>query len=296
MIRLICYLKNVSLVGLAISLFPTMGYALTLSTWNIEWLSITSSQRIPQSQRSTQDFQALSEFYSTLSPDILAFQEVDSIEAIQKVVGSGYRFYLSDRALPANKRLQFSEINQYTGFAIRDTVQVTDRPDFPLTKGERLRFASSVQIKHQGQVINLLSVHLKAGCSGKYTNTSSCRTLSQQGQTLNQWLKQMERQGESYIVLGDFNHNLAFRGDWLWTTITEGLASSPRLTTKETQAVCKVKSRKNPDKTHRFRSLIDHIIVSPDVGSTTAIQNPMPTEQVLGYQMSDHCPVTIELN
>ncbi|WP_315855381.1 endonuclease/exonuclease/phosphatase family protein [Vibrio hangzhouensis] len=281
---------------MAISLFPTTGYTLTLSTWNIEWLSSTPSQKIPQSRRSAQDFQALSEFYTTLSSDILAFQEVDDIEAIQKVVGSGYHIYLSDRALPSNQRLQFSELNQYTGFAVRDTLQVTDRPDFPLTEGQRLRFASSLQVIHKGQIIHLLSVHLKAGCSGRYINNHSCRTLAQQGRALNHWLTQVEQRGESYIILGDFNHNLAFRGDWLWTTITEGLASSPRLTTKETQAVCKVKSRKNPDKTHRFRSLIDHIIVSPDVGSTTAIQNPMPTEQVLGYQMSDHCPVTIELN
>ncbi|WP_419153477.1 endonuclease/exonuclease/phosphatase family protein [Vibrio maritimus] len=288
------YLTFSLLIG--ISLFPTLVGATTIMTWNIEWLTTTPSKKFPTSYRTQEDFSALKTQFMQTSPDILAFQEVDSIEAISRVVGPDYDIYLSDRSLPSNKQHQFSEINQYTGFAVRHGHTVKDVADFPLSKGGRLRFASAIELTlENGTRINLLSVHLKAGCSGKYTSNKSCKTLKQQGTVLNSWLKQLESNDKSYVLLGDFNHNLAYSGDWLWATLTKDLDAVPRLATKSTKAECKVRSNRNPNKTHQFRSLIDHIVVSPDLRSSPALQNVMPTKSVLDYQMSDHCPISLTL-
>lgn len=286
-----------SVVGLilGISIFPTLGTATTLTTWNIEWLTLTPSSKLKSSYRDSDDFAALRSHFTAISPTVLAFQEVDSTDAIEEVVGSNYTIYLSDRSLPVNRHHQFGEINQYTGFAVRNDVKVVNVADFPLTKGNRLRFASAIKLKVNGEMINLLSLHLKAGCSGKFTNQNSCHTLKKQGKVLNSWLHQIESQNEAYVLLGDFNHNLAYRDDWLWKVITKNLNTVPRLSSQHTQADCKVRSRNNPSKTHQFRSLIDHIVVSPELRTSPAQQDTMPVKDVLNYQMSDHCPLSIEL-
>ncbi|GAL32384.1 metal-dependent hydrolase [Vibrio maritimus] len=249
------YLVTTLLVG--ISLFPTLsmakGESLTLMTWNLEWLTTNPSKKFPTSYRNKDDFSVLKKQFMETSPDILAFQEVDSVEAISRVVGSDYAIYLSDRSLPINEQHQFSGINQYTGFAVRRGHTVKDVADFPLSKGGRLRFASAIELTlKDGATIKLLSIHLKAGCSGKYTSHNSCKTLKQQGRVLNSWLKQLESSDESYVLLGDFNHNLAYSGDWLWTNLTKDLNAVPRLATKSTEAECKVRSNRNPNKTHQL--------------------------------------------
>ncbi|WP_051867992.1 endonuclease/exonuclease/phosphatase family protein [Vibrio sp. ER1A] len=293
--RTLSYYKWLFSLVMGISLFPTFVSATTLTTWNIEWLTLNPSSKFEASQRDKNDFLALARQFEALSPSVLAFQEVDSQEAIRKIVGNDYDIYLSDRALPSNKQHQFSAINQYTGFAVKKGLSIKDAADFPLSTGSKLRFASAIKLNVDNKTINLLSVHLKAGCSGKFVNQNSCHTLKKQGKVINSWLKHVEQQNELYIVLGDFNHNLAYNGDWLWKIITNDLDTAPRLTSQQTKAACKVKSRKNNSKTHQFRSLIDHIIVSPELRTTPAVQSLMPIEDVLKYQMSDHCPLSIEL-
>ncbi len=288
--RILLTLLLITLSSTALSAAP-----LTLSTWNIEWLTNNPNPRFPQSLREEGDFNALRNHLQSFAPDILAFQEVDSEAALRKVIGDDYKVYFSDRALPSNQQHQFSAINQFTGFAVRSDIDVIDVPDFPLITGNRLRFASAIKVITQESTINLLSLHLKAGCSGKYSNRGSCRTLKQQGKVINSWIKQVEERGESYIVLGDFNHNLAYRGDWLWEIITEGLTLAPRLVSQQTQAKCQVKSTKNSNKTYQYRSLIDHIFVSPELRTGPAIQNVMPVDAVLKYQLSDHCPLSTKL-
>lgn len=294
------YKHLITALLIGISLFPTLSVAgeanLKIMTWNLEWLSTTPVAKFKASVRDDDDFDALKRHFKGVNPDILAFQEVDSIDAIRRVVGSGYEIYLSDRSDSHNRHHQFSSINQYTGFAVRDSISVKDTPDFPLTTGDKLRFASTVVLKrNDGTKVHLLSLHLKAGCSGKFTSKASCQTLKQQGQVIRSWLKQRDVNQEPYVVLGDFNHNLSFNGDWLWETMTKGLKATPRLASKSTPALCKVRSNRNPKRTHQFKSLIDHIVVSPDLRTTSAKQDVMPTSDVLNYQLSDHCPLSVEL-
>ncbi|WP_159736923.1 endonuclease/exonuclease/phosphatase family protein [Vibrio atypicus] len=271
--------------------------SLKISTWNMEWLTSKPSKQFPSSDRSAEDFATLAKHAAQLDSDVIAFQEVNDKTALKRVIGDEYQIFFSDRSKPQYRLQQFGDINQYTGFAIKKSVRVSDKPDFSLDSRDnsKLRFASYLMVKPQNsQPIHLLSVHLKARCSGAYNNSRDCQTLKRQGEKINQWIIERENADERYIILGDFNHNLAYRGDWFWQTMTDD--TKAQLTSKKTKTLCKVKSRNNPNKTHRFRSLIDHIVASETVSLSAPKQYVFPSQDVLSYKLSDHCPLTAELN
>ncbi|MFM2586898.1 endonuclease/exonuclease/phosphatase family protein [Vibrio sp. TBV020] len=286
--------KSWPLIGV-LTLFGSFNsYAETVySAWNLEWLSSTPSTKFKPSQREEPDYQSLSRHFESMNSDVVAFQEVNDVSALQRVIGNEYQIFFSHRAKPKNQHHQFSDINQYTGFAVKNGVSVIDKPDIRLdtSRNSKLRYASYIVVDSDSeQPIHTLSVHLKARCSGAYKSNKSCRTLKAQGEMLNDWIQKRETNGDAYIILGDFNHNLNYKGDWLWADISEN--SNAILATKKTEAKCKVKSRNNPDKTHQFRSLIDHIIVSSNLSFSSPWQDLYKIDDVLNNQMSDHCPVS----
>ena len=272
------------------------------TTWNFEWLTNRPVEKISESKRTSNDLIKLAEHLNNIRPDILAFQEVDSISAINNIIDNKYKIYISDRNNIINKYLQFKDINQYTGFAISDKWQVSDPEDIRLSPNRKLRFASYVILQQKGyQPIHLLSVHLKSGCSGKYRRKDSCSVLRSQGRALNRWINTRISHNERFMILGDFNHNLAYPKDWLWKEITRGTKtgtkeSQVRLATRESKADCLVRSRKTPKKTYRYRHLIDHIIISGDLSYSPPAQNLYKKEQVLNYRLSDHCPLSVEVS
>ncbi|CAH6904653.1 Metal-dependent hydrolase [Vibrio chagasii] len=265
---------------------------LTISSWNIEWLSTNEAVNKFSNKRDQADFDKLEEYFQSLNADVVAFQEVDDINAIQRVAGDQYKILMSDRALPKNSNRQFKEVNQYTGFAVRKEVSLTDYADFPLesSSNSKLRFASYIVIETETKPIHMLSVHLKAGCSGAYKSNRDCSRLKEQAQQLNKWIKQRERNNEDYAILGDFNHNLAYSRDWMWKELTQ--YTDAQLATRKTRADCKVRSNRNSHRTHQFRSVIDHIVVSESLNADPAKQQVFETQDVLDYKLSDHCPVS----
>lgn len=265
---------------------------LTISSWNIEWLSTNEAVNKFSGKRDQADFDKLGTYFQSLNADVVAFQEVDDVNAIQRVAGDQYQILMSDRALPKNSNRQFKEVNQYTGFAVRKGVPLTDYADFPLeaSSNSKLRFASYIVIETETNPIHMLSVHLKAGCSGAYKSNRDCSRLKEQAQQLNKWIKQRERNNEYYAILGDFNHNLAYSRDWMWKELTQ--YTDAQLATRKTRADCKVRSNRNSHRTHQFRSVIDHIVVSESLNADPAKQQVFKTQDVLDYKLSDHCPVS----
>lgn len=266
-----------------------------ISSWNLEWLTLNPSVSADRGKRSAQDLDALASHFSQLDSDVVAFQEVDSAQAMQRIAGNHYQIVMSDRSLARNQKRQFSDSNQYTGFAIRRGVPFADPADIDLMRQQhdKLRFGAYIVLYPDStQPLHILNVHLKAGCSGKFSASNrSCRTVREQGEALNQWLSLRVRLKQSYLIVGDFNHNLAYQGDWLWQEIGAGLPQAPQLTTRQTRAECKVRSRNQTNKLHQFRSLIDHVIASPDLALQPPYQVTFDPQQVLTYKLSDHCPV-----
>lgn len=289
------FLSRLALCVILLSSFASYAQPISITTWNIEWLTLNPDAPDDKGKRSDADFQALARHFQRFNTDILAFQEVDSIAAIQKVVGNDYRIVLSERAMPQHQQHQFRTLNQYTGFAIKSTIPFATPADIDLygRANHKLRFATYVILyPDTRKEMHLLAVHLKAGCAGAFhPNADSCQTLKTQGKALNRWLQERERHQHAFMILGDFNHNLAYRDDWLWQIITHNTAQSVRLATQDTPARCQVRSRRQPDTLHRFRSLIDHMIVSSQVVYQQVQQIVFPADEVLRYRLSDHCPI-----
>ncbi|USD66741.1 endonuclease/exonuclease/phosphatase family protein [Vibrio sp. SCSIO 43136] len=264
-----------------------------VASWNIEWLSTHESKDIKQSLRSEQDFDKLADYFEKLDSEILAFQEVNDVTAIRKVVGNDYHVFFSDRIDVPSKI--FDNINQFTGFAIDKSFSVTDPNDIDLLPNQRhkLRFATYVIIEREdlSEPVHLLSVHLKARCMGARKNSRDCDQLAMQSKALNLWQQERQKKGQPYVILGDFNHNLSFKGDWFYALLTEGLAKPPYLASKHTSADCLVRSNRNPKRTHQFRSVIDHILVSADLTASPSKQLVFDKTDVVNYQLSDHCPI-----
>jgi endonuclease/exonuclease/phosphatase family metal-dependent hydrolase len=268
----------------------------TLSSWNIEWLSTNDAVNKFTKKRSQADLDKLEEYFKSLDADVVAFQEVDEVNAIQRITGNQYNILMSDRALPTNNNHQFKDVNQYTGFAIRKGIILTDYADFPLetSSNSKLRFASYVAFETDTKPIHMLSVHLKAGCSGAYKPNRDCSRLKNQAQRLNKWIQQREHKGQDYIILGDFNHELSNSRDWMWEDLTQN--TTARLATRKTRANCKIRSNRNNHRTHQFRSIIDHIVVGDSIAASDAKQKVFETQDVLDYRLSDHCPVSTTIN
>ncbi|WP_226972492.1 MULTISPECIES: endonuclease/exonuclease/phosphatase family protein [Vibrio] len=270
-----------------------------ISTWNMQWLSSVPTKKMAESQRQAEDVAKMAFYFQQTQADILAFQEVNDIKAIQQIVGADYHVRLSDRASPPFRRHQFDDINQYTGFAIKKEIPFEDPQEIVLDTqaNSKLRFAAYVIIKQAPYAdIHLLNVHLKAGCSGAFKTTEACQTLKRQGKQLAKWIKSREAQKQHYVILGDFNHNLAYAGDWLYEILAD--SGQFRLASQHSEALCQVRSKRQPSKTHRFRSLIDHILVSHSLTSSEAKQTRFDSLDVLRFQLSDHCPLssTLTLN
>ncbi len=266
--------------------------AMTITSWNMEWLASTPSSKIPASQRHHQDIQALKQLFGSVKPSIFSFQEVNDVNVLNQIVGHGYTVLLSDRAQSRNRRYQFSQINQYTGIAIADSIRFSDPKDIVLTPGSKLRFATYIIAGSESErPLHILAVHLKAGCITLYKPSStSCATLKQQAHVLNRWIKQQEKQNHSYIIMGDFNHNLAYSRDWMWQQLTDNINPAPQLVTRSTKPECQVTGKSG--KTFRYRYLIDHIVVSHDIAADNAQQIQYPRSWLGHYRLSDHCPVS----
>ncbi|MBD1559053.1 endonuclease/exonuclease/phosphatase family protein [Vibrio sp. S9_S30] len=277
--------------------FPAASAEFAFSTWNLEWLTTHPSKKIESSQRVARDFNMLNKAFDKVSEQswhIMSFQEVDSEEALKRVTGPGYQYFLSERSRNKHQDLQFEDINQYTGFAVSEGINVQNRDDINLTPSQynKLRFATYIVVyPPTRKPIHLLSIHLKSGCFAARKNTKSCKVLAKQGKSLNAWIKERQRNDQSYVILGDFNHNLAYPNDWLWRILTKNVNDHIVLNSKNTKAECRVRSRSNPTKTHQYRNLIDHIVSSPDLALRQAKQVAFTKHDVLNYRLSDHCPL-----
>ncbi len=298
------FVKLRLLLGACWLLAPLYGVAAQngdyrIATWNMEWLTDKPVDNIPASKRRTADLEKLGDYALQLNADIIAFQEVESVALAQRVFGEQYQFYLSDRSGAKFASNQFPNGNQYTGFAVKPGIAVEDRGDIRLEDDphSRLRFASYIVVDPQGaRPLHMLALHLKAGCSGAYRDSKECMKLSEQAKHMQQWLVSQEAAKHEYVILGDFNHDLAYPGDWLWNLIRAD--NHAQLMSQNSTAQCKVRSEKNPRKIHQFRSLIDHIIVSQAVAlsASAASQLVYQSQDVLDFQLSDHCPLSSQIS
>lgn len=281
--------------------------SLTLATWNMEWLSEKGD--MIQSKREDQDYLMMNTINSVLDADLLAFQEVDSIEALSRVVNPDlYDYYFSDRA----ERLGFSRRSQqYTGWAVKKNLDVIDRQDYQplglptfLSAGD-LRYGAYIEVKRDGlPPLHLLSIHLKSGCfETPVRRNNSCKKLDHQIEALIIWIQTRIRLGQEFVIAGDFNHYLNESNEWVWDKLEKEIGQGNLVKlTENTPAKCK--ARKFNYRTKRwehvvYSKLIDHIIASKGALSSMSIpqakQYQFSYHAVATYRLSDHCPIIVNL-
>ncbi|MCM0148634.1 hypothetical protein KCN56_08675 [Photobacterium galatheae] len=285
--------------------------ALTIMSWNMEWFG--ASQR----PRTTADYQYFAGVIRQIAPDIITFQEVDNYRALRRILpGKQYRIFLSDR----QEQIQegFKDSNQYTGFAVKHTLNVADPKDLaslniryaPAT-GEtprrgRLRYGAYIIIyPESGPPLHLLNVHLKSGCYAQKISkrSASCRVLGYQATILSNWISQRLAHRESFLISGDFNHRLAEPGSWLFTSLVNqgDDKDTVHLLTKNVQASCYVRLSRAGKKTkyRHYTKLIDHFVSSADIAEAAqrgqVYQFSFTGQDVSRYTLSDHCPLVLRL-
>lgn len=265
-----------------------------VASWNLEHLAERDGEGCRP--RTEVDYAALRRHVDALGADVIAFQEVQSRAAAERVFDPAlYDVVMSSR--PASERggecrgrpgLHIQ--NQAVGFAVSKRLQWRRNADLSgLGLGNPdLRWGVDITID-QGRPLRLLAVHLKSGCnSGRAASDPDCPVLFEQLPVLESWIDQRAGQGEAFVVLGDWNRRLAARNDAFLADLNDGdpPAAALVLASGDRSAGCKA----------RYREFIDFIVAGRDAAAR--IEPGSFEEYVYGGvpeedHPSDHCPIAV---
>lgn len=274
------------------------GASLTLGSWNLQWLDGGISSKGPV--RTATDLKQLHRLFQRTQIDILAFAEVGDLPTLERVVGHDYVQEISHRYHYPHQ----GQWPQYTGFAIRRGIAYQRHPDLNLDvhHNHHLRSAVDITFTHIGQNgLRVLAVHLKSGCFSQRKGSSySCRTLALQAQRLYQWIKQRQHEQQPFVIMGDFNRRLLnVRHRWFWHQLTGHQVALSIANQGRSKCWAKVHPRARQTFVIQHRQYIDFILLSPLARKLIvhdSFREYRPTKrQVQRYQLSDHCPIAIDV-
>ena len=275
---------------------PIEGGPLKVVSWNLEHLAERDGEGCRP--RVEADYVRLREHAAALGADVIAFQEVQNRAAAERVFDPAlYDVVLSSRPASARGgecrgRPGLFIQNQAVGFAIRKGLPWTRNADLnALALGNPdLRWGVDVTVS-RGRPLRLLAVHLKSGCnSGRAPTDADCPVLFDQLPVLERWTEARSRDGEAFVVLGDWNRRLASRNDAFLADLNDGdpAASILALTSGDRSAGCKA----------RYREFIDFIATG--VEATARVEPGSFDEYRYGgiaedEHPSDHCPISVRI-
>jgi len=269
---------------------------LRLATWNLSWLGANNGKG--RVKRNDADFARLSRYARELDADVVAFQEVASRAAAERVFDPAvYDIHISSRRSP-----------QRTGFAYKRHLAVTPHPDYVALDVGGVRYGSDVSIDlgngdlgdgdlgksgPRGGELRLLSVHLKSGCFERELTSRSkaCSKLTRQLPYLEAWIDARAADGVKFAVLGDFNRRL-FKtdNDEFWSELDD--ADPP-----EADLASPTEGQRSACWNGKYPDFIDHLVLSKSLNQRLA--SGSFTEHVYDGAdashrrvLSDHCPLS----
>lgn len=257
--------------------------SLRIASWNLEWLHRhEGAGPVP---RRAEDYARLRGYAERLGADVIAVQEVDGAEALQRV-------FAADRY---ELQLAREGGNQLGGFAVRKGLPLQRYPDVTaLNTTGGLRGGVDISVSVNGASLRLLGVHLKSGCfdAPLHGTLSSCRKLRAQLPRLEQWIDERAAEEQPFIVLGDFNRQLR-QGEAFYSELDDGVPPNADLTlvTDGQQSTCWGGA---------YPNFIDHIALSRDAARWLAAGSfaQQLYDEADGRhrkRLSDHCPISIML-
>ncbi|MDQ3040455.1 MAG: endonuclease/exonuclease/phosphatase family protein [Pseudomonadota bacterium] len=262
-----------------------------MATWNMEHLAERNGSGCRP--RTDADYAAMRDYVGALEADVIAFQEVESRAAAERVFDPLVYTVLIEQRVGTNRRGECGgrtglTINaQRTGFAIRKDLPFDRQPDVTDVQVGNPDLRSGVDVVVRpaaGKPLRLLSVHLKSGCSSGGAN-DACPVLFQQVPVMERWIDSRAAEAIRFVVLGDFNRRLGMPGDAVWTDWDD--ASPPNsdlsLASGEQSARC------NP----RYRDFIDFIVLD----RRAAIDFIAFEEKTyVAEPLSDHCAIATRVS
>lgn len=274
---------------------PVQPNRLRIATWNIENLHAENGQSTytgsrPSVKRQDIDYERIKCYIRSFNPDILAVQEVDGKEALERIVDTDiYNIHVSSRQTTLNG-------DQNTGFIYKKGLDISIQSDFKaldVDNNQRLRYGTRIDVTVNGKTFKMMSVHLKSGCFENSFSGSSCEQLMRQVDVLEAWIDEAAIDDVPFIILGDFNRRFNKPEDKVWQEIDDGEPIHADLTT--------VTFGKNVNcRDNRYPDFIDHIVLDNraiEWVDLTSFQNINYDHSSSSdwNQISDHCPVVIDL-
>lgn len=271
----------------------TVKSPLTIVTWNAEHLAYPARKGC-RSRRSS-DVRKLKEYTESLNADIIAFQEVQSEEAIRQVLPNeeDWQVIMSDR--PDGSSYQcYRQKNRSTpikvAFAVKKDIEVLGVNNLSelALDDPGLRYGLVIKVNTVLGATDLLNVHLKSGCFvDDYIGMAkdSCDILEEQAPIIDKWIEQRAKTGQPFFVLGDFNHQLGEKNNVLRNQLMSDDAGKPLFATIITQGMkgC------HPN----YPKPIDHIIVGGDQRRHAKGSRKMHFYE--SRMLSDHCAISFTL-
>lgn len=268
--------------------------ALRIVTWNLEHLATRDGEGCRP--RTEADYAQLRRYATGLGADVVAFQEVESRQAAERVfTPDRWQVVIearSDAPRGGCYGLKGQTIRaQKVGFAIRKGLGFTRHADLRELGLDRAGLRWGVDVTIAGKrPLRLLAVHLKSGCnSGRAPTDKDCDVLFRQLPVLEQWIDARAGEPVPFAVLGDWNRRLASRNDAVWAEIDDAEPANADLSlvAGTRKATCKTK----------YREFIDHIALDRRAsrqvvpGSFAEFTYGVPEDE----HPSDHCPVSVSI-
>jgi endonuclease I/endonuclease/exonuclease/phosphatase family metal-dependent hydrolase len=260
------------------------------------------------------DYATLREYRDRVGADIYALQEVNGPKAAALVFppdewdtyfsGRYVEDLVTGRATNPDPEQRSDRI--YTGFAVRrgvfDAVSKRDVPSLGVihaADGRPVRWGTEILVEKDGQLLRLLSVHLKSGCHGgslDHPTAPDCVTLAAQRAPLEAWIDEAARQLVPFVILGDFNRRIDRFGqdDHLWREIDDH--DPPGLD------LWRLSFGRQAECSPSFPQPIDFLVFDDrawqmvnEASFDEIIYDPADRDSARGTP-SDHCPILVSLS
>ncbi len=246
--------------------------------------------------RSEADFAALRKYAARLDADVVALQETDGPEVARRVF-PGYEFCFSTRPHV-----------QKNGFAIRRGLPFRCEAEYlPLSLGDVVRRGVVVTLfPDSPQEMTWMSVHLKSGCpdGSLMAATPDCDLIRKQIAPLEAWIDAQARSGKRFGVLGDFNRRFSLERGPARDAAGNLLAMWPEIDDADPPAADLVDVTAGErfltcNKADPYREYIDTVLLGRELARArirSSFTRITYDEEDSGrIQLSDHCPVGVEL-
>lgn len=252
-----------------------------LASWNLEFLDVPGKG---PDRRSAADYAALSRYVEALNADVIAVQEVASVEALKLVFSPAvYAYHLAELGGP-----------QRAGFVYKKELALVPQPDLRELSLSGLRAGADVALSLNGSSLRLLSVHLKAFCvTGSLARDSKdCKKLRAQVPVLEGWIDARAREGTAFVVLGDFNRALGEADDPLFRELDNNDPKGLRLVLAG--------SRVHSSCHGKRQWAVDHVLLGGSAGDWLSPHGLSELhyeheDLAAGLKLSDHCPIHVTL-